>query len=431
MNKNSAGGVVGNVIESVLRLMRNGKAEAEGLEIFSGLLFSSTYEKGLAAIEPVKLARFAQEAFAHLVRKPHKRHAIGFRSTDLLAAADGADANLLVLEILNDDMPFVVESVMGELHSRGLVPRQVFHPIFKTKRYGSGNLQAVAGPGDRNWASGDQESYIAVVLDPIDEAARKSLAGALDVVLDDVRQAAVDADAIRNRVQQAIGQAEAMQPGLDPAPGVPATLDIKEAVEFLRWLLQGNFTLLGARDYELVGIDQNIDLWPAATGALGISRRSDASPPDQAPAQPAKPRGMPAEWRKVYEAASLLVVSKGSEASRVRRRVPLDTIGIKRYSPSGKLLGELRVVGLFTPASYMQPVEAVPLVRHKVRRVLAEAQFPPDSHSGRTLLDILETFPRDQLFRIDTKQLHDWSMTLLDLELRPRARARRPRRDPP
>ncbi len=398
------------MIESVLRLMGKGRQEAEGLEIFSRLLFSSTFDRSLEGVAPSALVGFAGEAFAHLLRKPHKRHALGFRSTGLLA---GRGEPLLVLEILGDDKPFVVESVMGELHARGIVPRQVFHPIFKVKRYGSGNLQAVVGPGDGNWAAGDQESYIAVLMDPLGEGARKALADGLDMVLDDVRHAATDADAIRTRVLQAIGQAEKSLPGLEPVPGMPAALDIKEALEFLSWLLKGNFTLLGARDYELVGADASFDLWPAAASPLGVLRRQREVPAGAAPR-------MPAELQAIYSAPELLVVSKSSETSRVRRRVPLDCIGIKRYSPAGRLVGELRVVGLFTPASYMQPVEAVPLVRQKVRRVLAESQLPPDSHSGRTLVDILETFPRDELFRIEQRKLQDWSTTLLDLDLKPR-----------
>src|SRR5262249_18645525 len=150
------------------------------------------------------LAQFAQQAFAHLLRKPHKRHAINIRSTDLVVPWARRSGPLLVLEILNDDMPFAVESVMAELHSRGLVPRLVFHPIFKVKRYGSGRLQGIVAPGDKNWVSGDQESYIAVVLAPIDEPAQRDLVQGLDLVLEDVRHTATDAEAMRSRLNQAI-----------------------------------------------------------------------------------------------------------------------------------------------------------------------------------------------------------------------------------
>src|SRR5215470_1055628 len=121
--------------------MHKGRPEAEGIEIFSGLLLASTLERSLEEFDTNLLAQFAQQAFAHLLRKPHKRHSINVRPTGLVVPWARRSGPLQVLEILNDDMPFAVESVMAELHSRGLVPHLVFHPIFKVKRYGSGRLQ--------------------------------------------------------------------------------------------------------------------------------------------------------------------------------------------------------------------------------------------------------------------------------------------------
>ncbi len=400
------------MIDSVLRLMGRGRTDAEGLDVFSGLLLSSTPMRLLDGSDSAVLAGFAQQAFQHLQRKPHKRHSIALATSGLLS---GAGQPLALLQILNDDMPFVVESVVSELHAQGLAPRLVLHPTFKVKRYGSGLLQAVVGAGDRHWAAGDQESYIAVLLDPLDEEARTRLVQGLEAVLDDVRAAAVDGDAMRARLAQAISTYGAMQLGLEPPPGAPAPLQLREAVELLRWLGEGNFTLLGIRDYELVGLDGQSDLWPMASGALGIGR-ADAL----AGTRGEVVAGMTPGIRAIYESPSPLIFSKSSIRSRVRRAVPLDCIGMKRYTPAGKLIGELRLFGLFTPAAFMQPVEAVPVVRDKVRRVLADAGFPPESHNCRALLDILENFPRDELLQIDPERLRDWSLKLIDLSFRPR-----------
>ncbi len=403
------------MIDSILKMLRKDKSEAEGLEVFSGLLLSSTLTKRLAGIDPKALAAFAQQAFRHTLKKPHKRHSIGFTTTPLLGSA--GDAPLTVLEILNDDMPYVVESVISELHAEGLLPHLVFHPIFKVKRYGAGRLQAVVGPGDRHWASGDQESYIAVVLDPLDAARQQRLSEALDAVLDDVRAAAADGEQMRTRITQAISAFETIQLGLTSPPGAPVPLELKEAGDLLRWLGQGNFTLLGMREFEVVGLDDKSDLWPTTNGALGIVR-TDAGVGSLRPA--AGGASMSPRIREIYAGSSPLIFFKSAIASRVRRRVPLDCVGVKRYTPAGKLIGELRLYGLFTPASHMQPVETVPVIRHKVRRVLSEAQFAPESHNARTLIDILENFPRDELLQIEPGLLLDWSMRLLDLSIRPR-----------
>jgi glutamate dehydrogenase len=403
------------VIDSILKMMRKDKVEAEGLEVFSALLFASTLSKRLAGIEPKALAAFALQAFRHTLKKPHKRHSIGFTTTTLLGSP--GDPPATVLEILNDDMPYVVESVICALHAEGLIPQLVFHPIFKVKRYGAGRLQAVVGPGDRHWSSGDQESYIAVVFDPLDAERQQRLAETLEAVLDDVRAASVDGDQMRTRITQAISSYETIQLGLTPPPGAPGPLELKEAADLLRWLGQGNFTLLGMREFEVVGLDDKIDLWPTATGALGIGR-TDASAGSLRPAP--SEAAMTQRIREIYAAPSALIFFKSAITSRVRRRVPLDCIGVKRYTPAGKLIGELRLYGLFTPASSMHPVETIPVIRHKVRRVLSEAQFPPESHNARTLIDILENFPRDELLQIEPALLHDWSMRLLDLSIRPR-----------
>ena len=434
------------MIDTVLKLLRKGRSEAEGLDVFSSLLFASTLEHSLAGLDSDRLARFASAAFSFILKKSHKRHTINIRQTDLLAGAGDTQlmtsAAATVIEILNDDMPYVVESVMGEIHARGLRALLVFHPIFKVKRYGSGRLSAVVGPGDRNWAAGDQESYMAVVVETPDAVAVPDLVAALDAVLDDVRSAASDGDAMRARLAQAIAAYEAMPVALGGSADGLSPADVQEAVAFLRWLSIGksavrsgvtaeanyaarsgaspdaNFTLLGMRDYEFVGTEQAADLWPVTNGALGVLKAPEIMVlrrgADQVQITP--------EIRTFYASPVPLIISKASATSRVRDRAYLDYIGIKRYGPNNTLVGELRLVGLFTPTAYLQPVEAVPVIRQKVRKVLALAQFPADSHSGRTLSDILEQFPRDELFHIEPGTLQAWSMALLDLSLRPRIR---------
>ena len=407
------------MFETVLRLLRKGRPEAEGLEIFSSLLFASTLEHNLTSLDNDRLARFAQAAFAFIVRKPHKSHAVNVRRTDLLSGATGASPSAVVIEILNDDMPYVVESVMAEINARGFSPLLVFHPIFKVQRFGSGRLTAVVGPGDRNWAAGDQESYVAVVIEGGEEQALRELAEALSAVLVDVRHACIDADAMRARLQLAINAYETMPLAISGAAGSSLGAEFNEAIEFLKWLLKGNFTPLGLRDYEFIGTDKAADLWPSQTGALGVLR----SPELMVLRRGTEQVQITPQIRAFYGSPSPLIITKASALSRVRNRRHLDYIGIKRYGGGGgTLVGELRLVGLFTPTAYLQAVEAVPLVRQKVRKVLALAQFPPDSHSGRTLVDILETFPRDELFQIDLGHLQAWSLVLLDLQLRPRIR---------
>src|SRR5206468_3503094 len=98
-----------------------------------------------------------------------------------------------------------------------------------------------------------------------------------------------------------------------------------------------------------------------------------------------------------------LIVTKASLRSRVHRRVYMDYVGIKRYGAKGQLAGELRLVGLFTSTAYTQSVRRIPYLRRKVAQVLASAGYGPTSFSGKALVNILEWYPRDDLFQIDVE----------------------------
>ncbi len=406
------------MIEAVRKLLRMNRSVGGGLDLFTDLLIASALEESLLPIDTGRLARFAEEAFTHLVAKPYRGHSIRIRPTEVLAGVPEAPVPGSVIEILDDDMPFLVESVIGAINAAGLTPRLVFHPIFKVARYGSGRLTEVVGPGDRNWAAGGQESFIAAVVDPLDETHAKQLTSALDRVLGDVRTSAVDGQRMQDRLQRAISEIEHQPMPVGAATSLPTPPTAREAVEFLQWLASGNCTLLGMRDYEFVGHEATEDLWPASGGALGIMRNTDA---------PVLARGgdnlaFSPEIRAFYNRPEPVFVAKSSMLSQVRHRVHLDYVGVKRYSPAGKLIGELKIVGLFGRQAYLQPISAIPIVRRKVQQVLDEAGFPPDSHNGRTLRDVLEDLPRDELFHIDNAALRSWALAILDLQLRPRTR---------
>ena len=189
-------------------------------------------------LPPARLAEDALAVLAFIAEKPEKTHKLRVRGVQ---GPDGS-AEGSVVEILNDDMPFLVDSVMAELQARGLPVRFLLHPIFKTGRDQAGRLQALIGPGDRNWADGHQESYIAIHLQALPEAAQRDLAGAISDILGEVRAAVSDWQDMLEQLRAAIAEVEA-------APRVPAG-DRREAVAFLRWLEAGNFTFLGVRDLQ-------------------------------------------------------------------------------------------------------------------------------------------------------------------------------------
>ena len=387
----------GAAIRDALKALRKTPAAAQ----FAALLYGESLPDGLGPVPPAWLAGNAEAAFAFIGEKPRAGHKVRVRS----GPPDGSRAGASVVEILNDDMPFLVDSVMGELQVRGLGVRQLLHPTFKTQRDSAGRLKAVLGPGDQSWSDGRQESYIAIYLDkPLSEATQADLVGTLSSILDEVRAAVTDWKSVLRLVEVAARR-------LEEAPAnLPAGV-LAESVAFLRWLAAGNFTFLGAREYRLPGSGEAGKLAPATAEGLGLLRDPEVHVPNRAAAYAGTaPGSLP------------LLITKASVQSRVHRRVYMDCVSVKTYRPLGGLDGEVRFVGLFTSQAYTTSPREIPLLRHKVASVLKLSGHPAASHDGKALLNVLETFPRDELFQIETDDLRQWGESILDLETRPRVR---------
>ncbi len=330
---------------------------------------------------PEKLAADIRETLAFITEKPIGRHKLRIR-----ASASGAT----LVEILNDDMPFLVDSVMGEIQARGLTVRHVSHPILRTSRTPQGRLRALLGLADQTQTVGALESLIVVHLDPLRPEIGGELGRALSDVLGDVRLAVGDFTAMVARVDRAA--AEFSGP----------------AADFINWLRDGHFIFLGLAD---LSSEPDGHLKPIEGASLGLMR-------DPA-LQVLRRGGQEIALTRETGAMSPIVVSKASAQTRVHRRVHMDYVAL---TTGGAQPGELRIVGLFTSKAYTTTARDIPLVAHKIDAVLAQSGFPQQSHAGKALVNILDTFPRDELFQIATDDLARWSMGILDLEMRPRVK---------
>ncbi|MBX9588246.1 MAG: NAD-glutamate dehydrogenase [Hyphomonadaceae bacterium] len=392
---------------SSIRQVQMALGEKSQAAQFVPLLYGRNGFDGPGGFATAWLADNARAAFEFIVEKPRDQHKLRVRSVP----AAGATAESTVVEILNDDMPFLVDSVMGELQARGLTVHFLLHPIFKTERDRSGRLRSVPGPGDQNWNDGRQESYIAIHLPALTEAARSDLAKALSNILTSVRVVVADWQPMLQQVKAAIRH-------LEIAPrGVPAG-ELRESVAFLRWLEAGNFTFLGSREYHFSGPLDKGELVPAQKAGLGVLR----DPGVHVLRRGSELVDLTPEIRRFYATPAPLIITKANVVSRVHRRVHMDYIGIKTYRRDGTLDGEIRIVGLFTSQAYVKSPREIPFLRHKVETVLKLSGYPAASHAGKALVNLLETFPRDELFQIEPERLHEWSEGILDLETRPRVR---------
>jgi glutamate dehydrogenase len=375
-------------------------------QTFLAELFGHAAPDDLARYTPGELAAIAEQSWSMLGQRRANAPKIRFEPAL-------APRSVSVLGIVNDDMPFLLDSVVGELNQRGLDIRLLVHPVFSVERDEAGNLVAFRGIVKDQ---GRPESFIHIHIEGVlDQARQAEVIRALEEVLADVRVSVQDWGATLTRVREIIADLRSNPPPLPAA-------EIAEAIQFLEWLAADNFTLLGARDY--VFTSSGAVLEPVFETGLGLLRS-----PDMRPLQRwNQPLTITPEIRAFMEQPRLLLVTKSTVRSRVHRRVDLDYIGVKRFDRDGKLLGEYRFCGLFTSTAYTRSVRAIPYLRRKADNIIRRAGFDPNSHSGKALVNVLENYPRDELFQIDEDLLYDYALTILQLGERPRPRVL-PRRD--
>ncbi|WP_367140184.1 MULTISPECIES: NAD-glutamate dehydrogenase [Streptomyces] len=344
-----------------------------------------------------------------------------------------------VVEVVTDDMPFLVDSVTNELSRQGRGIHVVIHPQMVVRRDVTGRLLEVLGASCDAHGSGKDavlphdaltESWIHVEIDrETDRGDLKQIAADLLRVLSDVREAVEDWSKMRDAALRIADELPE-----EPAPADVPSSETTEARELLRWLAADHFTFLGYREYELTklatdGTEEDVLTAVPGTG-LGILR-SDPSHHDEdhhgphshlpRPASPSFNR-LPADARAKAREHKRLVLTKANSRATVHRPSYLDYVGVKKFDADGNVTGERRFLGLFSSAAYTESVRRVPVIRRKVQKVLADAGFTPDSHDGRDLLQILETYPRDELFQIAADQLRSIATSVLYLQERRRLR---------
>jgi len=300
-----------------------------------------------------------------------------------------------VLQIVTDDMPFLVDSVIALLTAHQLQVHLMVHPLIVVRREPLGAMSELAAEVEPDDAIGGDlvESWIRIEIDPIRKAdARDQLHNEIRRVLTDVRDAVEDWPRMRQRalvISDELAAARGSQTRL-PVPDK----DVTDSIELLKWLAHDHFTFLGYREYRLAG-----DVLTAVPGSgLGILRGDST------------PRKLGSMTPEAYQRAlerRLLVITKANSRATVHRSAYLDYIGVKVFDEQGNVVGERRFLGLFSSSAYRTSVRELPVVRRKVMEVLDRSGLSPRGHSGKDLLQILETYPRDELFQIKTDDLYE------------------------
>jgi glutamate dehydrogenase len=383
------------------------KAEEKPARLADYLLARAPAED-IAAYDAADLERAGALA-AQAVARHRKGESVVAVEADSGVACDGRPVT--VVTVVNDNMPFLFDSILGEITETSGEPTLVTHPIV-TVRHGKNGVVEVLGDGGKEDDEHDRLSVVHVHIPRLTAEEAKSLTERLRKMLSQVRAAVVDWKRMLARLDQAISEFRYSAVPLDKK-------SVAEAIAFLEWLRDDNFTFLGMREFKYVGGEESGTLERADKPGLGI-----LSDPDVLVLR----RGTEAvtttpEIRAFLHGPEPLIVTKANAKSLVHRRIYLDYVGIKTYTPKGALAGELRIVGLFTSTAYTRSVMKIPYLRSKAETIIAKSGFNPNDHSGKALINVLESYPRDEFFQVPVPVLRKHANAILGLVERPRIRA--------
>ena len=351
--------------------------------------FHGVAEEDLAARTPQELSRAALAHLSFAARRTHGRSLVRVFNPE--PGADGFESPHTLVLTVTDDMPFLVDSLGMAFARADLAVHLIVHPVLPVKRDRRGRLLDI---GTNGAAPAQAESWQLYEIDRVTDAqALQKLQQDLEATLADVRATVRDWAPMRARVRALISELGTSPPPLPPA-------EISEVVQLLDWMEGRHFVFLGYRHYRLQRGRSEDHLLPERASGLGILART---PHDKRRTTATVLRG---EVRAKAREPELLVLTKANATATVHRGELLDYVGVKTFDRRGRVNGEHRFLGLWTSTAYHSSPRDIPVLRHKVDRVIEHFGLDPASHDGKEVLNVLETYPRDELFQASVARPH-------------------------
>lgn len=362
--------------------------------------FTKSYLEKIAdedagTLESKALLSIIQNQWDMLTRKKQGKASVCVYTPSI--AKNGYEAGHTSIDIVSDDMPFLIDSVVAEIVRQGYLIQTLMHPI----------LDVTSGAAKTAKTKPYSVSHIDL-RGTISEEQAKALATGLDAVIDDVKSATGDWEDIKEKLKETKQQLSNAPRKYDPAL-------IEEYKAFLDYMYDNNFTLLGYREYKFTQKDGKTKSETVKGKGLGLLRDesrfvylNDIRP------------GLTEGQQKLRQMQAPLTISKVNQRSTVHRSVPFDAVAVKTFDKNGVVTGEILIIGLFTSVTYSRSVSDIPYVRTKVQGIMDKAGFTAGSHDRRTLRHILEKYPRDEVLQISEDLLFDHVTSILRLQERPR-----------
>ncbi len=395
-------------LDAVLALVRERfGADAEIVETFARSYFADVLTEDIVGQSVENLYGAVASMWQSLKQRKHAGPKIRVYNPDL--EQNGWQSTHTAIEVVNDDMPFLVDSVVASLNTMNLPVLMLTHPIVHVVRDEKGVVTRLAGRGGAiEETAPESVLHIEITQQPAGPR-HDEIEARLAKVLGGVRAAVEDWPAMMAELDAQIAELKSSPP---PVPKE----DLAEGLDFLEWLHNNHFTFLGQREYEFERRDGDVFARIVEDKSLGVLREVSRESRER------HKEPLPEHYASFLEKKELFIISKAWTRSDVHRAVYMDYIGVRRFDEDGNVTGERRFLGLLTSTAYSALPRQIPLLRRKVETVIERSGFTRGSHNAKALENILDTFPRDELFQIDVDTLERFAHGILHLEHRQRIR---------
>jgi glutamate dehydrogenase len=382
--------------DTLERLADYARAQAHGrdpggskvdLAEFAGAVYKNVDAEDLAERTPEELYGAVQTQLRLAQSLPQGKAQVKV-FTPTVAANGWSAGGHTVIGVITNDMPFLVDSVTMAINAEQHAIHLLVHPVLAVRRDVTGELvEVLPVESAESTPEFHRESWMYVEIDRVPPEQLEAMVSRLKKVLSDVRESVEDWSRMHQQIDRIIGDLR------ENPPPIPAD-DLERGIALLEWLSNDHFAFLGYREYDLERVGDEEHLIAVPGTGYGILR-----------ADPKGPRVLPPNAAKHARDKELLVLAKANSRATVHRPVHLDYVGVKRFDKDGNVNGERRFLGLLSSAAYTDSITRIPLLREKAQLLLDRAGFEPTGHDGKALLDVLETYPRDELFQTSVDEL--------------------------
>lgn len=397
-----------SVIDSLLKLAHSKKLNDNGLfEKYLKIFYLDSNTSDLKDYSQEDLLNLCFSSFNFFLKKSEKQFKV--RAYNPTISGDGFDSQFTILDVVNDDAPFLVDSIILLFDKMGIKVKNVIHPIFSSKRSQDGQLVDFLDfdPKNRN------ESVVQLHLSHISSLAElKNIEENLLVTLDTVHLVVDDwkkmidivdkaKDSLKNSLKNS--RVEKLSNSKD------SYLDLEEVNNFIDWIKDGSFIFIGSCEYDFAKNGQNLVAKEIVENNLGVFRSKNND---------IKPRLVDYSAGDIDDLVKnpyLLEVLKSRYKSPIHRSVNVERVRIQKFDNQGEVIGEYRFLGLFTSSVYYQSADLIPIIRKKINKIVEDANFRPKGHSAKELVSVLESYPRDELFQIDHEDLLRISLGIVSM----------------